>query len=62
MGRLALADTLRIEVSDAREPEPRPPAPDSEAGRGLLLVEALAGLGHEDRVVGKTVWAELAVP
>lgn len=64
--RLVLADTLRIEVSDARgerEPEPRPPAPESEAGRGLLLVEALATTwGTKGRVVGKTVWAELALP
>ncbi|MFI1397573.1 ATP-binding protein [Streptomyces sp. NPDC020681] len=62
--RLTLAaDTLRIEVSDARgdrEPEPRPPAADSETGRGLLLVEALAASwGTKDRTVGKTVWAEL---
>lgn len=56
--------TLRIEVSDARgdrEPSPRPPAPDSETGRGLLLVDALATKwGTADRVVGKTVWAELS--
>ncbi|NUK54629.1 ATP-binding protein [Streptomyces lunaelactis] len=57
--------TLRIEVSDARadrEPAPRPPTPDSETGRGLLLVDALASAwGTADRVVGKTVWAELAL-
>ncbi|NUK05797.1 ATP-binding protein [Streptomyces lunaelactis] len=63
--RLTLAaDTLRIEVSDARgdrEPEPRPPAGDSESGRGLILVEALAtSWGTKDRTVGKTVWAEVA--
>ncbi|WP_406269344.1 ATP-binding protein [Streptomyces sp. NBC_00191] len=57
--------TLRIEVSDARgdrEPTPRPPTPDSETGRGLLLVDALATKwGTADRVVGKTVWAELSL-
>ncbi len=65
--RLTLAaGTLRIEVSDARgecEPTPRPPAADSETGRGLLLVEALAAAwGTNDRVVGKTVWVELLLP
>ncbi|MER7111014.1 ATP-binding protein [Streptomyces sp. NPDC000229] len=59
---------LRIEVTDTRgdrlPPGPgaaTPPAPDSECGRGLLIVEALA-----DRwgivpgpVPRKTVWAEL---
>ncbi|TQK45218.1 anti-sigma regulatory factor (Ser/Thr protein kinase) [Streptomyces sp. SLBN-118] len=62
--RLTLSPmTLRIEVSDARadrEPSPRPPTPDSETGRGLLLVDALAtAWGTADRDVGKTVWAEL---
>ncbi|MFK4224071.1 ATP-binding protein [Streptomyces sp. NPDC019890] len=61
--RLALtATTLRIEVSDARgdrEPEPSRPASDSETGRGIQLVEALAATwGTKDRVIGKTVWAE----
>jgi anti-sigma regulatory factor (Ser/Thr protein kinase) len=65
--RLTLAPTtLRIEVSDPRgerEPEPGPLAVDSETGRGLLLVEALATTwGTKDRVIGKTVWAELALP
>ncbi|MGW1493808.1 ATP-binding protein [Streptomyces sp. NPDC002402] len=58
--------TLRIEVSDARgdrEPTPQPQTPDSETGRGLLLVDALAtNWGTADRVVGKTVWAELPLP
>ncbi|MCX4823797.1 ATP-binding protein [Streptomyces sp. NBC_01142] len=58
--------TLRIEISDARgdrEPSPRPPTPDSETGRGLLLVDALAtSWGAKDRVIGKTVWAELPLP
>ncbi|MFD9218631.1 ATP-binding protein [Streptomyces sp. NPDC060064] len=62
--RLALCPTtLRIEVSDARgdrEPAPKPPTPDSETGRGLLLVDALStDWGVADRVIGKTVWAEL---
>lgn len=61
--RLALTSTtLRIEVSDARadsEPTPRPPTPDSETGRGLLMVDALATTwGMADRIIGKTVWAE----
>ncbi|MGW7055023.1 ATP-binding protein [Streptomyces sp. NPDC054887] len=66
--RLALeaGGVLRIEVTDARA-ERRPPAstphappPDAEAGRGLLLVEALAETwGVADRQVGKTVWATL---
>ncbi|MGW7363709.1 ATP-binding protein [Streptomyces sp. NPDC054841] len=65
--RLVLAPTtLRIEVSDARgdrTPTLSPPAPDSETGRGLLLVNALATTwGTSDRVVGKTVWAELSLP
>ncbi|MEU3917023.1 ATP-binding protein [Streptomyces sp. NPDC029004] len=57
--------TLRIEVSDARgdrQPSPKPPTPDSETGRGLLLVDALAtAWGTADRVVGKTIWAELSL-
>ncbi|MFE7119016.1 ATP-binding protein [Streptomyces sp. NPDC057654] len=64
-------ETLRIEVSDAREerriPEPgeRPePGPESESGRGLILVEALADRWAVlDRVpVGKTVRVELDLP
>lgn len=65
--RLALiadADALRIELTDTRGdglPVLRPPAPDVDCGRGLLLVEAFAdrwgvGLGPAPR---KTVWAEL---
>jgi anti-sigma regulatory factor (Ser/Thr protein kinase) len=65
--RLALAPTaLRIEVSDPRgerEPEPRQSAPEAEDGRGLQLVEALAtSWGTKDRLIGKTVWAELTAP
>ncbi|MFI7390854.1 ATP-binding protein [Streptomyces tendae] len=60
------AYTLRIDVSDSRG-ERRPTvtavtaAPESEHGRGLLLVDALADRwGVLDRVpVGKTVRAEL---
>jgi anti-sigma regulatory factor (Ser/Thr protein kinase) len=60
--------TLRIEVSDTRT-EKRPPAagavalppPESEAGRGLFLVAALADRWAvlDRRPVGKTVRAEL---
>lgn len=55
---------LRIEVTDTRGddlPCHRPMSPDTESGRGLLLVEALADrwgveLGPAPR---KTVWVEL---
>ncbi|WP_155060271.1 ATP-binding protein [Streptomyces blattellae] len=62
--------TLRIEVSDAR-PDRRPPAPgtlpsgcaEAESGRGLVLVEALAG--YWGTTCGdpytKTVWCEVAL-
>lgn len=61
---LARSETLRIEVTDTRGddlPRHRHPSPDTESGRGLLLVEALADrwdveLGPVPR---KTVWAEL---
>ncbi len=60
---------LRIEVSDARtdrRPSVEVSAPDLdlEAGRGLFLVAALAtAWGVADREpVGKTIWAEIAVP
>ncbi|MEV0260039.1 ATP-binding protein [Streptomyces sp. NPDC050617] len=64
-------ETLRIEVSDTRGERciPGPgeaslPAPDSETGRGLVLVEALADRWAViDRVpVGKTVRVELDLP
>ncbi|MFD8825997.1 ATP-binding protein [Streptomyces sp. NPDC059605] len=59
------AGTLRVEVSDARGergPELRPFRPGAESGFGLHLVGALAtSWGVEERVVGKTVWAELAM-
>ena len=59
--------TVRVEVSDTRtERLPRlPPAAsdaDSESGRGLLLVDALAGRWGVDprpAAPGKTVWAEV---
>lgn len=58
--------TLRIEVTDTRgdrSPHARPPAPDAESGRGLVLVEALADKwgvapGLSPR---KSVWAEVDV-
>ncbi|MGI5196447.1 ATP-binding protein [Streptomyces sp. CA-288835] len=61
---LAHAKTLRIEVTDTRGddlPRLQPPSPETESGRGLLLVETLANrwgveLGPVPR---KTVWAEL---
>ncbi|MEU5594260.1 ATP-binding protein [Streptomyces sp. NPDC020298] len=64
---LARHATLRIEVTDTRGdnlPHRRPPTPDAESGRGLLLVDALADrwgvkLGPVPR---KTVWAELDLP
>lgn len=61
-------DTLRIEVSDTRTervpPErAEPPAVDEESGRGLVIVAALAAeWGVTGRAVGKTVWAQLALP
>ncbi|WP_107308369.1 ATP-binding protein [Streptomyces qaidamensis] len=59
-----VAATLRIEVTDTRGdrlPSPQLPGPDTESGRGLLLVDALADRwgvtpGLSPR---KTVWAEL---
>ncbi|MFE6283704.1 ATP-binding protein [Streptomyces sp. NPDC057877] len=65
--RLTLsARTLRIEVSDARaEPwTPRPAHALSEAGRGLLLVDALTDrweVVRRDPPPGKTVRAEIDV-
>ncbi|MFH9682945.1 ATP-binding protein [Streptomyces globisporus] len=60
--------TIRIEVTDTRTermPTLASPAPDAEAGRGLLLVAALAThWGTTPRVAapGKTVWAEISTP
>lgn len=61
---------IRIEVADARgerRPAPcapcGPDAPVAETGYGLCLVEALAEKwGVAERVVGKTVWAEVEWP
>ncbi|MGW5234612.1 ATP-binding protein [Streptomyces nodosus] len=62
--------TLRIELTDPRPsrrpPGPgllRPPAPEEEHGRGLLLLEALAdhwGTTYGDPYT-KTVWCEVAL-
>jgi anti-sigma regulatory factor (Ser/Thr protein kinase) len=67
--RLTLdAHVIRIEVSDARgerlpAAQVQPPPTDVESGRGLLLVQALArAWGTSSREVGKTVWAECALP
>lgn len=60
-----LPGALRIEVSDARRdrrPAVRPHAYGAEAGYGMRIVEAVAAdWGVRDRLVGKTVWAELTV-
>ncbi|MER5497223.1 MULTISPECIES: hypothetical protein [unclassified Streptomyces] len=59
------AGALRVEVSDARgerRPELRPFRPGAESGLDLHPVGAPAtSWGVEGRVVGKTVWAELAM-
>ncbi|MEV5482188.1 MULTISPECIES: ATP-binding protein [Streptomyces] len=56
---------LRVEVHDSGDGTPRAPAPydrdgeESEFGRGLLLVSALADAwGVGERVPGKIVWCE----
>jgi anti-sigma regulatory factor (Ser/Thr protein kinase) len=53
---------LRVEVDDdsAALPAPRRARDDSEGGRGLTLVAALAlAWGADARAGGKTVWFEL---
>lgn len=53
---------VRIEVADSRSwpPVPRRLAPESVGGRGLVLVEALAGKwGVDPTPEGKVVWAEI---
>lgn len=59
--------TVRVEVTDART-ERRPPtpgqaatpSPESESGRGLLLVQELSqAWGVTERSIGKTVWVEV---
>ncbi|KMO99625.1 ATP-binding protein [Streptomyces roseus] len=58
-----LGSVLRIEVSDARRerrPAVRPHAHQAEGGYGLRIVDAVAAdWGVTDRLIGKTVWAEL---
>ncbi|MFG2987625.1 ATP-binding protein [Streptomyces sp. NPDC048258] len=53
-----------MEVSDARRdrrPAVQPHAYDAESGYGLRIVDTLAAdWGGMDRLIGKTVWAELA--
>ncbi|MFI9272919.1 ATP-binding protein [Kitasatospora sp. NPDC052896] len=57
------ADRLLIEVHDASSapPEPREPGPDDEAGRGLILVNALSAQWgwrpRGDQGIGKITWA-----
>ncbi|MCX4587029.1 ATP-binding protein [Streptomyces sp. NBC_01481] len=63
------AQVIRIEVTDTRTEKQPPsrgevaaPPGDAEAGRGLMLVEALTlAWGVAGRPVGKTVWAEVLV-
>lgn len=59
-----LERVLRIEVSDARgdrRPAVRPPGHEAESGYGLRMIDAVAtDWGVQDRLIGKTVWAELA--
>jgi anti-sigma regulatory factor (Ser/Thr protein kinase) len=59
-------DGVRVEVSDDGEGAVAPRTPDLAAvgGRGLMVVGRLAGSWGVDQrsPVGKTVWAELAVP
>lgn len=60
-----LADgVLRVEVHDSGPGEIRvpDPTPESERGRGLLLVAALADdWGVRERDPGKIVWCDFAV-
>ncbi|WP_299538613.1 ATP-binding protein [uncultured Streptomyces sp.] len=57
---------VRVEVSDTHPAQPvrRVPRADTEGGRGLMIVAALAAeWGVRERVgPGKTVWAECAWP
>lgn len=55
--------TLRCEVTDhqAALPQARPLSPDSEAGRGMHLVDLLSERwGVQSKAYCKTVWFELA--
>lgn len=50
---------LRVEVHDSGGGQPRMREPEGEAGRGLLLVAALADKwGVGERSPGKIVWCE----
>ncbi|MFF4760553.1 ATP-binding protein [Streptomyces sp. NPDC001292] len=56
---------LRIEICDTSPvlPQPAPPDADSEGGRGLFLVTALADRYHaEPTETGKRCWAEIDLP
>ncbi len=57
---------VRVEVHDGDARRPRPSAgpvpPDATTGRGLLMVEAMAGRwGVDGTSDGKTIWFELPV-
>lgn len=55
--------SVHVEVSDREPhlPDPRDAPPDSESGRGLLLVAKLATQwGVRRDAPGKVVWADLA--
>ncbi|WP_424213364.1 ATP-binding protein [Streptomyces sp. BI20] len=58
-------DCVRVAVSDSRgerRPAVREVGAEDRFGRGLLVVAGTSrAWGCEDRVVGKTVWAELAL-
>ena len=60
------ASAVRVEVHDGNTRQPHPPAApaplDATSGRGLLMVDALAGRwGIDGTGNGKTVWFELPV-
>ncbi|MGW0882235.1 ATP-binding protein [Streptomyces sp. NPDC002671] len=62
-----VGDKLRIEVTDThgdRLPRIQHPSAESDSGRGLVLVEALADRWgvSPGRTPRKTVWAEITVP
>ena len=63
--QLARGETLVLEVADDDErlPHLTPIAPDDEHGRGLTLVDAIAGSwGARSIASGKVVWCELPLP
>ena len=62
--RLSIDDTsVRVEVLDdgVGTPDPQPPSPTSEHGRGLHLISALTAAWGIEQIPddGKIVWAEL---